>query len=342
MPISVDSMIRLVMGVDVSRVTAPLEAGSAWEVEAFLLKIFEYGDYRFRSALRGDYSDTLDCTFALAQRTGRLIGAAGCLCSRQSPTAAIVGPVGVHPEYRRRGIGTELLGSLVEHLKRQGCTAAYLGVSPKNPAVRLYRKIGFGTHHGIVMELPLDAQGGLNERRLQNNSVSIRRVCWGDFPPVSALLSHPCSMHTYHLQRGLFSSKYVPPSRFLSVFPDMMKAFARHGGFANVLVAGEKQHVVGIAQVNRFASAPQEHIAELEFYVRDDFVERAIPLVEQTLRESSALSARHIHGRCLSCDHTKRRILEHLGGNRIAVLPDNVLIDENPTNVLIYELGYAL
>ena len=343
MSLSLGNTIRVGSGVDIERVETPLEPKSAWEIEAFLLRIFEYGDYSFRSALRGEYSDTLDCTFALAKRSGSLVGAAGCLCSHQHPTVAVVGPVGVHPEHRRRGIGAALLRSLADHLAHRSCTAAYLGVSPENPAVGLYRKVGFRTHHGIVMRLALDSEGDFDQINLQEDRrVSIRRVCWGDFPAVGALLSYPGSMYTYDLRRSLFSSKYVPPTRFLSVFPDMMKAFSRHGGFANVLVAGNTQHVVGIAQANRLPSAAQQHVAELDFYVHDNFVEHAHSLVERTLRECSTLSVRRINGCCLSCDRVKQRILDKLGGRQTAVLPERAFIGKDDVDVLIYELEHGL
>ena len=52
--------------VEICQTTAPLEAEAAWEVESLLLKILEYGDYSFHSALLGEYSQTLNCTFFLA------------------------------------------------------------------------------------------------------------------------------------------------------------------------------------------------------------------------------------------------------------------------------------
>ena len=59
--------------------TAPLPAEAAWETEALLLRIFEYGDYSLRAALSGVYAEHLDSIFALARRDGVLIGAGGAL-----------------------------------------------------------------------------------------------------------------------------------------------------------------------------------------------------------------------------------------------------------------------
>jgi len=129
--------------IEVCRVTAPAAPEAAWEVESLLLKIFEYGDYSFRSALLGEYSKTLNCTFFLAKHKGKMIGAAGCLYTHKNPAIAIVGPVGVTAEYRGNGIGTKLVTSLIKHLELRGCRAVYLGVLDDNPAVNFFRGLGF-------------------------------------------------------------------------------------------------------------------------------------------------------------------------------------------------------
>jgi hypothetical protein len=86
----VSNTIRLTsVDVEICRVTAPLEVEAAWEAESLLLKILEYGDYSFRSALLGEYSRTLNCTFFLAKHQGDLVGAAGCMYSHKNPAVAI-------------------------------------------------------------------------------------------------------------------------------------------------------------------------------------------------------------------------------------------------------------
>jgi ribosomal protein S18 acetylase RimI-like enzyme len=44
---------------------------------------------------------------------------------------------------RRRGIGQQLLGALVEHATGRALPALSLSVAPDNPAVRLYKRVGF-------------------------------------------------------------------------------------------------------------------------------------------------------------------------------------------------------
>lgn len=46
-------------------------------------------------------------------------------------------------EYRGKGIGTELMKKMLEHLKNQGFKKASLAVQKSNYAVRMYEKVGF-------------------------------------------------------------------------------------------------------------------------------------------------------------------------------------------------------
>ena len=50
---------------------------------------------------------------------------------------------GVLEEYRGQGIGTELLRAMMDALEREGVRQVSLSVQKGNPAVRLYRRVGF-------------------------------------------------------------------------------------------------------------------------------------------------------------------------------------------------------
>ncbi|MCX5638673.1 MAG: GNAT family N-acetyltransferase [Planctomycetota bacterium] len=325
--------------IELCQVTAPLSPEATWEIESLLLKIFEYGDYSFRSALSGEYSKTLNCTFFLAKYRGEIVGAAGCLYAHKNPAIAIVGPVGVAAEYRGIGIGKKLMLSLIRHLKLENCMAGYLGVSPTNSTASFFSSLGFEKYKGIVMRLLLCPQAQFEQNYFGKSAdTKIRRAAWGDFPGIQGLVSFPCLMYTIDLQRSIFSSKYVEPARFLSVFPEMMRAFARQGGFANVLVAQHKENVVGLAQIRKLPGQAQRHIGELDFYVHDNFVEKAESLVRATLQESTLLSVQIVNFYCLGCDRIKRDVIEALGGIHIATLPENILLYGKYEDVLVYQL----
>jgi GNAT superfamily N-acetyltransferase len=326
--------------IEICQATAPLEAGAAWEVESLLLKILEYGDYSFHSALLGEYSQTLNCTFFLAKHKGNLVGAAGCLYSHRNLAVAIIGPVGVAAEYRRNGIGRQLVTSIVEHLRGRHCMAVYLGVSAGTPATYLYSSLGFKRYKGIVMRLLLCPEEEFTNAYFGKcPDVKVRRAVWGDFPGIQALATFPCRMYTCDFRRGVFSSKYIEPIRFLPIFPDMMRAFARSGGLANVLVAGSKENIVGIAHMSRLPGQAQRYIAEIDFYVHDNFVDQTEHLVRSTMEGFRDQSINRINCYCLGCDHLKRNIIDKLEGRQVAVLPGNIFVSGKYEDVLVYQFG---
>ena len=49
----------------------------------------------------------------------------------------------IRAEYRGRGIGTELLKTLLEQAKMKGIKTISLSVDPMNPAINLYKRFGF-------------------------------------------------------------------------------------------------------------------------------------------------------------------------------------------------------
>ncbi|WP_354670002.1 GNAT family N-acetyltransferase [Paenibacillus sp. BSR1-1] len=62
------------------------------------------------------------------------------------------------PEYRGKGIGTALLGEMLRITKEAGFGAVSLSVDPKNPALKLYNRLGFkkvgvdGTSWNMIVE----------------------------------------------------------------------------------------------------------------------------------------------------------------------------------------------
>ena len=52
--------------------------------------------------------------------------------------------IAVHPDYRKKGVGSALVDSLIKNSKDWGCTALTLEVRASNiPAQNLYKKFGF-------------------------------------------------------------------------------------------------------------------------------------------------------------------------------------------------------
>jgi len=325
-------------GIEFCQVNSPVNLPTAWQIESLLLKIFEYGDYSFRSALCGRYCKELNCTFFISRKNTSVIGAAGCLYSRKNPLICILGPVCVESAFRRKGLASELCKLLLSYLKAEGCLAVYLGVGQHNPAVALYKKLGFEKYKGIVMRKLFCSESLFAEKFSEFKEIKLRRTDWSDFPSVSALICEPANLYTFDYQRKIFSSKFVKPHRFLSVFPEMIKSFEKYGGFANVLIAGNEEALVGIAHINRLSSPTQCHIAILDFFVRDNFIGQSSNLVAKTIQQSFFLSTKKIIAYCIACDHNKQNVLQSLGAKKLTVLPQHIYLDNKFIDVLIYEL----
>lgn len=84
----------------------------------------------------------------VARANGALIGAAWCRVlpgfdglDKDIPVLAL----SVLPAFRGRGVGTALLQALLAQLQKTACKGLALSVQRANPAVRLYRRLGFKT-----------------------------------------------------------------------------------------------------------------------------------------------------------------------------------------------------
>jgi len=82
--------------------------------------------------------------FRVAWIDGEPAGFAGSFAGKSEEMRGIVGPVGVFPEYRRRGIATALVLSACDALRSEGYRYAYLSTHVDNlPARSMYEGIGF-------------------------------------------------------------------------------------------------------------------------------------------------------------------------------------------------------
>jgi diamine N-acetyltransferase len=57
----------------------------------------------------------------------------------------------VRPSHRGSGIGTQALEFFAQQAKRLGVTVVHLEVNHGNPAIELYRRLGYQDHHRYLM-----------------------------------------------------------------------------------------------------------------------------------------------------------------------------------------------
>lgn len=326
------------LDIKIFKTSSPVLTQGAWQIESFLLKILEYGDYSFRKALTGRLSSRLQCTFFTAQNNGSILAAAACLHSMDNPTVAILGPVCTEPEHRKKDLAFRVCGMLLEHLKTQKIQAVYLGVKDNVPAVNLYKKLGFTKYSGIAMRKLFVSKDEFNKRYSPDRQTVICRINWQDFAEISALLCEPAALYCFDFCRQIFSAKYVEAQRFLSVFPDIMNSLEKNGGCGRALKTKECRSVVGTAFIKTPPSSTQSHIAILDFFVLDDFLDKAKGLVSETIKQSGLDGSRMILCYCPNCDIHKKQILLSLGAEPYAPLLGFIRINNKLQDAIIYKL----
>ena len=87
---------------------------------------------------------------ALNDKTKKIIGIAWVrLYKKNNPSFGFVDEntpdlaIAVEAEHRGKGIGTQLLKNLIQIIKENNFTAISLSVDRRNPALRLYKRLGF-------------------------------------------------------------------------------------------------------------------------------------------------------------------------------------------------------
>lgn len=329
------------LDVKILKTSSPALSLRVWQIESFCLKILEYVDYSLRKALAGKLS-RLQCTFFTAQSNGSILAAVGCLHSMDNPAVAILGPVCTDPEHRKKGLASHICKMLLEHLKAQKIQAVYLGVKDNVPAVNLYKRIGFTQHSGIVMRRLFVSKDEFNKRYSPDQQTIVRRIDWRDFAEVSALFCEPAGLYSFDFGRQTFSARYAEAQTFLPVFPGLMNAIEKSGGCGSILQTKEHSSIVGTAFIKTPPSKMQSHIAILDFFVLDGFLDKAKDLVNETIKQSGLDSSRTILCYCPNSDIHKKQVLFSLGAEPYAALPGFIRINNKLQDTIIYKLTRKL
>jgi 8-oxo-dGTP pyrophosphatase MutT (NUDIX family)/GNAT superfamily N-acetyltransferase len=134
---------------DVSRVpqasivAVPMSVAVIDDVE----RLMTLGDPYVRVRSASDYwlyATLFSSTCQVAIDDGMLVGAVVAMRSQDNPNDVYVQDVAVHPDHRRRGIATTLLGVVIARARRWGARRLYLTSEPDNTAAAAtWRRLGF-------------------------------------------------------------------------------------------------------------------------------------------------------------------------------------------------------
>lgn len=95
-----------------------------------------------------------NCRLFLAEADERIVGMALCFVGFSTFKGASlinIHDLAVHPDFQRRGIGSQLLNAVTDYARQQQFCAVTLEVHGDNPARQLYARHGFQ-----VLDVPVD------------------------------------------------------------------------------------------------------------------------------------------------------------------------------------------
>ena len=99
-----------------------------------------FSDPWSEKSIASELANPLSC-WMVAEEQGRVAGYVG---SQSVLDAADMMNIAVAPDFRRQGIGKQLIVALMEQLQRRNVIALFLEVRVSNaPAIALYEKLGF-------------------------------------------------------------------------------------------------------------------------------------------------------------------------------------------------------
>ena len=117
--------------------------------QLFLEQQFHAQDHHYRTCYEG-------AEFLVILVDGR---DAGRLYVYRSPGDILVMDIALLPEEQRRGVGTSILSGLVSEANGSGRSMS-LHVEPNNPALRLYKRLGFRVEESVGVYLRLSRPAG--------------------------------------------------------------------------------------------------------------------------------------------------------------------------------------
>ena len=242
---------------------------------------------------------------------GRIGGEiAGTMCYYAPEDTRDVGAlqfVSTEERFRRRGVGSALVGALVDHFTAQGGRALYLCTS--NPvAGHLYESHGFRYHVGDGMRFLAPGAADFDRRWFAAGAAAIRDAHWGDLARLCVLYNHP---EPAWLIKDSLSASFRD-TRYESHFTRVLRATEDGNGAFLVLEASDTR-VVGAVAFRRFDTFCEQHVAELSFRIGRPHFDRAADLLDAAAERAAALGIGQLALMVAAEDGEQRGIAESAG-----------------------------
>ncbi len=263
---------------------------------------------------------------------GRVGGeVAGTMCYYAPADTRDVGAlefVSTEERFRRRGVGSALVGALVDHFTAHGGQALYLCTA--NPvAGHLYESHGFRYHVGDGMRFLAPGAADFDRHWFAAGAATIRDAHWGDLARLCVLYNHPDP--AWLLKDPL--SESFRDTRYESHFIRVMRAIEGGNGAFLVLEASDSR-VVGAVAFRRTDTFCEQHVAELSFRIGRAHFDRAADLLDTAAERAATLGIRQLALRVAADDDEQRTLAESAGFTEGARWPRRLRSDEGFSDML--------
>ena len=242
---------------------------------------------------------------------GRIDGEiAGTMCYYAPEDTRDVGAlqfVSTEERFRRRGVGSALVGALIDHFTAQGGRALYLCTT--NPvAGHLYESHGFRYHVGDGMRFLAPGAADFDRRWFAAGATAIRDAHWGDLARLCVLYNHPDP--AWLIKDSLSAS--FRDTRYESHFMRVLRA-TEDGNGAFLVLEAAGSRVVGAVAFRRFDTFCEQHVAELSFRIARSHFDQAGRLLDAAAERAAALGVGQLALMVAAEDDEQRRLAESSG-----------------------------
>lgn len=327
--------------MQVSLVTAPDEQWGPRLVHFMYLRNPEYTNINWHHncarVLRGDYRQVSHDVFFVGLLDDDIVGTAWYGAPGDTLDVATFGRVITRENERRKGIAAVLCKLAVEHFRRLGGRAMYLGTGRTNPARFIYETLGFEHYNyiedeGTIMRLVLsgDAAGFEAEYYQCGAEVCIRPLHAGDLARVEMLYNLPL----WACKDSSLGIMCTTP--FEGEFYDILAHIEQPGEAGLALVTDDRKRLMGMAYTS---AAPghqsgRRHMRHIEFLVHPNYTRHGSELVKQAEERAQA---DNFIAHVAASDADKLTIIEQAGYRQVGRLARAIKSDHAETDMLIFQ-----
>ena len=283
--------------------------------------------------LAGAFARQLFTPYFVAEIDGAIVGSMSYYAPAESRDVGVVEFVHTAEAYRRKGIASRLLRTLLARFERDGGMALYLcTVNPH--AGQLYENCGFRCSVGDGMRWLAEGAGDFDRTYLAHSgAASVRRAHWGDLPGATVLFCHP--EPAWQIKEYL--THCFRDTRFEGHFMRLMRRVEEDRGGIHVL-ENPRRRIVGCVVVERQPTFHQQHVAQLSVRVAPAYRGQTTELLHAAAEAARSIGISLLQTYVADTDDDEKQTLVAAGFAEEAVLPARLRTENGLAAVSVFGL----